>query len=146
MSRLPPIRLAFLLLAMASLGFAPLPFPRPPKQTPARAAAESLMGDWHNPSNPTVVVNITPAEFAYVNSGSRNNIYNLTLDLSKPPFKYDIRRGGANFVGIWKIEGDKLTLLYVSEQNRNPDGGRPVSFEAPGNREIYFRMGARKRP
>ena len=141
---LPPVRLAFLLLAASSLGFAPLPFPRPPKKTPGTAAAESLLGNWHNPANPSVVVNITSREFAYVNSGSRNNVYVLTIDLGSPLFKYDIRRGGANYVGIWKIEGDKLTLLYNVERVGQPDGGRPLSFDAPGNREIYFRMGARK--
>lgn len=138
------VRLASVLLAAAALGFAPAPFlVKPPRINPARSAIEALMGDWHNPAQPSVVVNITPTEFAYVNSGARNNVYNLTLDVTKTPFKYDIRRGGANFVGIWKIEGDKLTLHYLSEQRGLPDSGRPKSFESPIT-EVYVRKDPKK--
>ena len=87
-----------------------------------------------------MVVNITPTEFAYVNSGARNNVYQLTLDANALHHRYDIRKPGANFVGIWKLEGDKLTLLYNGENVGLADGGRPAAFEAGGHREIYFRM------
>ncbi|MBY0228080.1 MAG: hypothetical protein K2W96_02250 [Gemmataceae bacterium] len=133
-------------LLAASLGFAPLPFPRPPKKTPARAAVEELMGKWHNPAQPSVVVDITPTEYAFINSGVRNNVYKLTLDTSAAPFKFDIRKAGANFVGIWKIEGDKLSVRYASERVGAVDGGRPTAFNDGGTVETYFRMGAAKKP
>jgi hypothetical protein len=134
-----------LLVVMASLGFAPAPFPKPPKPMRGAAAIKNLMGDWHNPASPSVVVNITPTEFAYVNSGVRNNVYKLTLDATVSPHKYDIRKSGANFVGIWKIEGDKLTLRYVGERRGAVDGGRPTRFEDTGHLEIYYRVGAGKK-
>jgi hypothetical protein len=143
--RAVPGVIALLLAATATSGFAPAPFLPPPKKASVKTAVDALMGDWHNPMQPSVVVNITPTEFAYVNSGARNNVYKLTLDVAAVPFKYDIRRGGANFVGIWKIEGDKLTLRYNAEQPGVANGGRPASFEAMvGHQEIYFRVGAKK--
>jgi hypothetical protein len=138
-------RLALLLLAAASLGFAPVPFVvRPVKKTPEMAARESLLGHWHNPASPSVVVDITPTELAYINSGVRNNVYRMTLDVTKVPFKYDCRKPGANFVGLWKIEGDKLTLYYNGERAGVADGGRPTSFTAGGMAEVYYRVKARK--
>lgn len=140
----PGSQALLLVVAAASLGFAPAPLPRPP-----RPPVESLMGDWHNPARPSVVVNITPTEFAYVHSGARDNVYKLTLDVRSVPYKYDIRKPGSNIVGIWKIEGDKLTLQYHKERAAASDGGRPSSFKDvkdAGYREVYYRVGARKKP
>ncbi len=137
------VRLTAVLLAAAALGFAPAPFlVKPPWKPPARPL-EALMGDWQDPSRPLTVVSITPKEFTYRRSDGQNIVYNLTLDVSQSPFRYDIRLGVANFVGIWKIEGDKLTLHYLSEQRGLPDSGRPKSFESPIT-EVYVRKDPKK--
>jgi uncharacterized protein (TIGR03067 family) len=141
--RAVPGVIAFL-LAAATSGFAPAPFLPPPKKAAAKAEVDALMGDWHNPAIRSVVVNITPTEFAFINSGRRDNVYKLTLDVTKAPFKFDIRQPMRNFVGIWKVEGDKLTIRYNSERPGLPDGGRPTSFEAPGNQEVYSRVVGKK--
>jgi hypothetical protein len=130
-----------LLAVAASLGFAPAPLPKAPK---IPAGVKALYGDWHNPSQPTVVVSISATEFAYVNSGFRNNVYKLTLDAKKKPMWYDIRKPGANFVGLIKVEGDTLTVLYNLENTALAGGGRPVSFDSPGHREVYYRVKKKK--
>jgi uncharacterized protein (TIGR03067 family) len=130
-----------LIAATASLGFAPAPLPKAPK---VADAVKALYGDWHNPSQPTVVVSINETEFAYVNSGLRNNVYKLTLDATKKPMWYDIRKPGANFVGLIKVEGDTLTVLYNSEDTGIPGGRRPANFDSAGHREIYYRVKKKK--
>jgi uncharacterized protein (TIGR03067 family) len=137
--------LAGALLALQALAFAPAPFlVKPQKLTPAERVVQALFGDWHNPAQPSVVVNITPTEFAYVNSGVRNNVYKLTLDVTVTPYRYDIRREGANYVGIWKLEGDKLTVHYNGEQPMQPGQGRPTAFGVNGITEVYYRKGPGK--
>jgi hypothetical protein len=127
-----------LLAAVVSLGFAPAPFPN--KKKPNVRPAEALYGDWHNPKQPSVVVSISPTEFAYINSGRRNNVYKLTLDVKKEPMWYDIRQGPRAFVGLIKVEGDTLTVKYNIEQKGAARDGRPLSFAGPGNVEVYYRV------
>lgn len=136
------MRLFLLLCSCAALAFAPLPFPRPPKKKPGMAAIEALMGHWHNPGSPSVVVDISPTEYAFINSGRRDNVYNLVLDASKTPFKFDIQKpdGTRRFVGIWKVEGDKLTVRYASANKGVADEGRPTTFDGVGSfTETYSR-------
>jgi hypothetical protein len=127
-----------LLAAVASLGFAPAPFPK--KNKADARYAEALYGDWHNPKQPRVVVSISATEFAYINSGVRNNVYRLTLDVKKNPMWYDIRQGSRAFVGLIKVEGDTLTVKYNIEQKGVARGGRPMSFDGPGHVEVYYRV------
>jgi uncharacterized protein (TIGR03067 family) len=133
----PALACLVLLAAVMSLASAPAPLPK-------KSKAETLFGDWHNPRTPSVVVSISKTEFAYINSGARNNVYQLTLDMKKKPMWYDIRRGTLAFVGIIKVEKDTLTVRYNSEQKGVAGGGRPTSFTAPGHEEVYYRVKKKK--
>jgi uncharacterized protein (TIGR03067 family) len=66
--------------------------------------------------------------------------YALVIDGTKRPATYDLSGigTGAKFLGIWRLEGDTLTLCY------NSFGlGRPTAFEGPGKgtfTEVYRRI------
>jgi uncharacterized protein (TIGR03067 family) len=113
-----------LVLALSSLAFAPAPLPRPPK----KAAEPSWLGEWLQNNSPRVTLEVTPTSLTYHNAGGPPSAYGLTFDDKKAPKTYDLLRGGnVAFVGIYKVEGDTLTLCY-----RGVGQPRPTSFDKGG--------------
>jgi len=123
-----------LLLAFVSLAFAPAPFPKAPRK---KEPVATLLGKWDQVNNPSVLLVLTPRTLEYHNLGSNVNAYEMVFDLTKTPPTYDIQKPGwfAKFAGIWKVEGDKLTLYYRSGTVR------PTSFSEPnGHKEEFIRV------
>jgi uncharacterized protein (TIGR03067 family) len=122
-----------LLFAVLSLGFAPAPFPRPERRPPVEV--ESLVGEWKGPNQ--LIVTSERMDF-------NTNGYRVTFDRRVRPAAFDLKgvegTGGAgrNFAGIYRLEGDTLTICYNAG-----DGPRPMAFEGPGKgmfTEVYTRV------
>lgn len=117
-------------VAVLSLAFAPAPLPRAEKR--ARAPGPDLVGEWQG-------LTITPTRLSY----SPGCTYELRFDPRARPATYDKigiaegGTGGSNWLGIYKVENDVLTICY------NPaDRGRPTAFDGPGKgafTEVYKR-------
>ena len=86
---------------------------------------------------------IRPGRLTY-NPETSPFAYALTLDATKKPATYDIKgiaggATGAAFLGIYRVDGDVLTLCYHTASQ-----GRPTAFEGPGKgafTEVYKRVG-----
>ena len=133
-------RCVVLALAASSLSFAPSPFPRNERR--AAPAVNELLGEWAFPQSPNqLYLAVTHDKIDY---GSPGNVYSLKVDPRARPQTYDITgispgNQGAEFRGIYKVEGDQLTLNYNQGTNN-----RPRSFE-PGGRGSSFEVYVRKR-
>ncbi len=113
---------ALLILATAilSLAFAPAPLPKPPKPP----KVEDWLGMWDQVGSPTVTFEITATTMTYHNAGGAPSAYFLAFDAKKSPKCYEIsstRGGRVAFLGIWKVEGDLLTICYRGAGNPRPD-------------------------
>lgn len=128
------IRRSLILVAALSLGFAPAPVYRPKPET-MPDHWKILVGTWE--SDPPVkgdTVEISPGRMTY----NQTRAYALTLNPDARPAGYDIKgmagpAAGAAFTGIYKVEGDTLTLCYNTVTER-----RPVAF-GQGITEVYKR-------
>ena len=125
-----------ILFVVLALGFAPAPFPRAERKG---KAVNEMIGMWSGGSQ----LEITHDRMNY-NPGSGSYSYALRIDPGTRPARYDIkgvaegRKVGREFNGIYRVEGDTLTLCYNSgSQNR------PTSFDGPGKgsfTEVYKRV------
>ena len=128
------IRHSLILIVTLSLGFAPAPIYRP-KPEAKLDDMKLLVGIWVSvPSTKGYTLDISPGRMVY----NGTNIYALTLDPSARPRAYDLRGSvgfaeGALFAGIYKLEGDTLTLCY-----NGTSAGRPAAF-GKGIMEVYKR-------
>lgn len=126
-----------LLIVFASLAFAPAPFPRTERKS--KLYAPSIQGTWQGGST----IEITPTQLNY-HPGPGSIQYVLTLNAHAHPATYDLTRvgkggGGADYLGIYKVDGDTLTLCY-----NGAGSGRPTAFEGQGKgsfTEVYKRVG-----
>lgn len=128
-----PIRTTLLLLAVLCLAFAPAPFPRSRKGPPKPPG--DLLGRWVQLDLPTRTVVIAADSMTYYNAGSSTVPYHLTIDSTKSPKTYDLTHKitKSKFAGIWKVEGDILTL------HSNNGTTRPTEF-VKGKAREYRRL------
>jgi uncharacterized protein (TIGR03067 family) len=138
--------LSLLCLAVLSLAFAPAPFPRAGREVNDLKAIQGYWADTRHVSGGQV-----EASHGILIRGNRIDVGRAEL-----PFRLHVRRkpcaidiGDPDavgvlsfFVGIYKLEGDKLTLCYRDSKD---EGGRPRAFDgsSPGTHLHVFK---RKRP
>jgi uncharacterized protein (TIGR03067 family) len=124
------------LLAVLCLAFAPAPFP---KSSRARARPQ-IEGLWRGKYDLLVTAN----RLIYSPGSSEPYAYDLRLDESARPGAYSIhilpgsRFQGNDAHGIYKVEGDMLTISYSPAH-----AARPTAFSGPGSgahTEVYKRV------
>jgi uncharacterized protein (TIGR03067 family) len=85
---------------------------------------------------------ITPTRMTFL-SGAKCD-YELQIDHAARPKKFDIRGVSGNsasgnvFKGIYRVEGDTLTVCYASGDNR------PLDFNRGGITQVYKRTAMKK--
>src|SRR4051794_35242285 len=111
-------RALLLFTAAVSLAFAPAPLTRRATKAPT---LPSFLGSWSSDAQAQVTLVLTPTRLEYHNPGGHINGYDLTFDAGKAPPTYDISgQGKSNYSGIWRVEGDKLTMYYRVGVNNRP--------------------------
>jgi uncharacterized protein (TIGR03067 family) len=123
--------LSFVVLAA---GFAPAPLPRHERRD--SRPGNDMVGSWTDGSGD---LRITHDRFNH-----NGHVYELRVNTTVRPKTHDLRgiaggkAAGREYTGIYKIEGDKLTVSYNS--GRTP---RPTAFAGPGVGqfvEVYTRV------
>ena len=129
------MRRVVLLCVVLTVAFSPAPFPR--TQRKPAAPANQMIGLWEGGSK----LRITADRLQYHPDTPSTCDYHLKVDLSATPATYDIAgvegssTSGRTYVGIWRVEGDTLTIYYTSG-----NGPRPASFSSGGISETYNRV------
>jgi uncharacterized protein (TIGR03067 family) len=126
------------MIALLSLGFAPVPFPNP------KAGMEDLkkmQGKWSRTlwaSRPvgdplTVSVEYEEVEMAIAGNlatftclGENRGQYRLVLDATKKPKAIDLRQGDRSVLGVYALNGNTLTICTQMV----PCGPRPTNVTA----------------
>jgi uncharacterized protein (TIGR03067 family) len=131
------MRRLLLTLALLSLAFAPAPLPKSGRGRPN----QTIQGTWIQVDDPKVTAIVTATGFEYHIEGRGLIEYALRLDATKSPPAYDLLMPddgrSLNAVGIYKVEGQILTVCYAP--GRDP---RPTSFEGGHRRfkEVFRRL------
>jgi uncharacterized protein (TIGR03067 family) len=127
--------LALLALALAGLGHA-APAPLPRSQRRAAVVSPSMEGSWR--SDRPMQVSASHVTFGDV---SAPPYCTVAFGRSARPATFDLlplQGGAAMWLGIYKVEGDTLTICY----NR-ASSGRPTDFDGPGkgqHTEVFQRV------
>ena len=85
----------------------------------------------------TVGVEDTISDAKWLRPQRRTSEYQLKFDTSKDPKWVDLsaeRLGDKSLKGIYKLEGDKLTICY----SYNPDSPRPTEFKTDADVASYL--------
>ena len=103
------------LIAFLSLGFAPVPFPKPPKPVPAVMDLEALQGRWLEEGTGQVVYQFAGAKVTVTQRGMVCSTWIMTLDPKRMPKAMDLagdeESRGSSIPYEYKLDGDKLTLM-----------------------------------
>jgi uncharacterized protein (TIGR03067 family) len=134
------VRRSLVPLAILSLAFAPLPFPRPAKGGKAASDLKALQGEWVRVScslnggppaasggEDTAVYD--GARLARLHRGVASARWVVTLDPSKEPRRMDMEDAaapGRKLLCIYRLDGDTLTCAFRNQVNA-PE--RPTDFE-----------------
>ena len=127
-----------LLLALCSLAFAPAPLPKAKRQ--ARSAGPTMEGLWRRQrGGGTVRITATTWTNRPEMGGSPD--FDVRTDPRASPATFDMSMHGATSLylrGIYKVEGDVLTIHY-----RHAKRGRPAAFDEPAEgagTEVFTRV------
>jgi uncharacterized protein (TIGR03067 family) len=119
------MRPLLLSVALLSAAFAPAPLLRPERRPSADPCA-AMRGDWDT-------IRVTADRMiCFSRSGTDRYVYALTVDASVRPARFTLTGvdgavRGRKYCGIWRVEGDTLTLCYNAGRD-----GYPTAFEGPG--------------
>jgi uncharacterized protein (TIGR03067 family) len=145
---------ALLFAAALSLGFAPAPFPKPPKPDATKDDLKKLQGTWLK------VIAVPPGngegQGRLVFSGERMRYslvgaavgeYTLTIDARKKQKVFDFKGigggvEGLTYRGIYRLERDTLTICYVRTNNERE---RPSDFNTTRD-DVILSVYTRQKP
>jgi uncharacterized protein (TIGR03067 family) len=138
------MRKSLLLLVVASLAFAPAPFPRAGKRGSNESDLKKMQGRWdrvglgtgEKPRPSTCLVTITGTRMQFP---AADDAWVLTLGTTSNPKWLDAKRvnnPNSLFRGIYKFEGDAL-IIYWRGPDANP--ARPTDF-TPGQPGVWYQV------
>ena len=122
-----------------------------PKEEPKKAASQSpIVGEWILDSATAggMAVPQVDMKFEFTKEGKMIQTRKgkrdreeqaYTVNEKKDPFEIDwvIRKNEGTILGIWKVDGDTLTLCFTDGY----DGKRPSKFESlAGSKELLFKF------
>jgi uncharacterized protein (TIGR03067 family) len=151
------MRRCALLLAVASLAFAPAPFPRQGAGDPSKEDLKKMQGTWTtlrrtysgsplaSPGELTVV--FTGDRVKYLVNGVVRTEWIMTLDAKTKPKTLDRKKvsgSGAGQIlhGVYHLDGDTLTTCYY--QLRGVTDQRPTDLEGAKPGECLYVMRRQK--
>ncbi len=113
--------------------------------TDDKSDQEKMQGKWKitrcefsgREMDQTVGVEDTISDAKWLRPQRRTSEYQLKFDASKDPKWVDLsaeRLGDKSLKGIYKLEGDKLTICYAY----NPDSPRPADFKTDADVASYL--------
>jgi uncharacterized protein (TIGR03067 family) len=141
-------RTVLLLVASLSLGFAPVPFPKP---DPSAADLKAMRGRWRLTDEavagrPLGVsgswrIEIAGDRLRYLNGAVTTAEYVLALDATTRPRRFTIKdvKDAGCCRGVYRLDGNRLTVCYDAG-----GGGHPESLDSRGrhvHREEFRREG-----
>jgi uncharacterized protein (TIGR03067 family) len=124
-----------------------------PKEEAAKEEVKKLQGTWqvtkwiHHSEEPAAADEIKHFTFEFKDrtvtlrksKGDEGKEMKYTLDPSKKPRSFDLPEGGADgdvAEGIYKIDGDELTICIIGGIRNDKAAPRPTEFKA-SKREKY---------
>ena len=137
------------------VGFAPAPFPRSEKPESRKDQMKKLQGEWVRTRTviagrvfpvTAVTMIIDGDRMTDTLAGTRQNTWTIRLDAGKTPKVFDIEMTtegvkGTTFVGIYRLEGDTLTLC---SRWSKAEKDRPKDFDG-SKRGVWLEV-FRRRP
>ena len=115
-------------------------------------AAPNLDGEWHTvsavvggrpvPAQQLAVMNLQIVGNRMIPAGSPTDVATYTIDDTHQPAWFDTSDAqGVTNLGIYKLEGDRLTLCAAW-----PTDGRPVTFGSPAGSRVVLAVMQRVSP
>src|SRR4051794_24227987 len=99
------------LLVLLSLALAPAPLPKRERCVPVG----DIEGTWKSdmgPKEEAYLLKVTATHMTYRPGANNETVCVLSVDRNTKPTSYDISHGPSNWAGIYRVEGDTLTLCY----------------------------------
>ena len=141
------------LLALALFGPSAVAAPKP--KDPSKVAPASLVGRWKAESSTGKIAPLPPGDLTVTVTadgktegrigGKTTSAWTFTCDPKKDPAEIDLTREaplGVPLPGIYKLNGDTLTVCVSTNQRQRPTSFDPT--EGPGvMRTVYKRVKAK---